>query len=41
MIQNSFDQITDLKQYSSKAGACTIKHYGLVIYKKGTDFVVS
>ncbi len=32
MIQNSCDQITDLKQYSSKAGACTLKHYGFVMY---------
>jgi hypothetical protein len=24
-----------------KTGACTIKHYGVVIYGKRTDFVVS
>jgi hypothetical protein len=34
--------ITAVKSFfSTGSGACTLKHYGLVIYGKWTDFIVS
>ncbi len=33
-------EICKAGQQRARAGACTIQHYGLVIYRKWSDFVV-
>ncbi len=43
-LQNMFFGVNDIKLFYlflTKSGACTIKNYGLVIYGKWTNFVVS